>query len=156
MPRNVFIVLFTYIIVSNNAIQLQTSSTKHYGTDVFILFSTSLWEDSHQEKARAKCCSYGNNNNNKYHSNPQLSASLKKKTIRKTGFEPAFSRLLVKNYTSATTMCKNRCANMLLIKITSHSPRKLFIILFASLTVSSIIQYFYIQTDNGTNGFSLF
>jgi hypothetical protein len=71
--------LFTYIIVSNDTIQLQISSIKHYGTDVFTLFYTSVWEDSHQDKARAKCWSYGNNNNNnnnnKYHGNPQLSAS---------------------------------------------------------------------------------
>jgi hypothetical protein len=61
-------------------------------------------------------------------------------------------------YHCATTMCENRCANMHLIKITSHSPRKLFIILFTSLTVSSTIQFFYIQTDSdsGTNEFSLF
>jgi hypothetical protein len=69
MPQNVFIVLFNYIIVSNNTIQLQISSIKHYGTDVFTLFYTSLWEDSHQDKARAKWWSYGggsssNNNNN--------------------------------------------------------------------------------------------
>jgi hypothetical protein len=49
------IVLFTYIIVSNDTIQLQISSIKHYGTDVFNLFYTSLWEDSHQDKAIAKC-----------------------------------------------------------------------------------------------------
>jgi hypothetical protein len=72
MPRNVFIVLFTYIIVSNDAIQLHISRIKHYGTDVFTLFYTPLWEDSHP----AKRWSYGNNNNNnKYHGNPQLSAS---------------------------------------------------------------------------------
>jgi hypothetical protein len=78
MPRNVFIVLFTYIIVSNDTIQLQISSIKNYGTDVFTLFYTSLWEDSRQDKARAnaevmvviiiiiiKL----------YHGNPQLSAS---------------------------------------------------------------------------------
>jgi hypothetical protein len=35
MPRNVFIVLFTCIIISNDKIQLQISSIKHYGTDVF-------------------------------------------------------------------------------------------------------------------------
>jgi hypothetical protein len=64
MPRNVFIVLFTYIIVSNHRIQLQISNIKHYVTDVFTLFYTSLWEDSHQDEARAKCLSYGNNNNN--------------------------------------------------------------------------------------------
>jgi hypothetical protein len=77
MPRNVFIVLFTYIIVSNDTIQLQVSSIKHYGTDVFTLFHTSLWENSHQDKAGAKCWNYGNNkkNNNKYYGNPQLSAS---------------------------------------------------------------------------------
>jgi hypothetical protein len=80
MPRNVLTVLFTYIIVSNDAIQLQISSIKHYGTDVLTLFYTSLWEDSHQDETRAKRWSYGNNNNNnntnnKYHSNPQLSAS---------------------------------------------------------------------------------
>jgi hypothetical protein len=78
MPQNVFNVLFTYIIVSNDTIQLQISSIKHYGTDVFILFSTSLWEDSHQDKARAKFWSYGNNNNNnnnKYYGNSQLNAS---------------------------------------------------------------------------------
>jgi hypothetical protein len=81
MPRNVSIVLFNYIIVSNDTIQLQISSIKHYGTDVFTLFYTSLWEDSHRDKARAKCWSYGNNNNNnnnnnnKYHCNPQLSVS---------------------------------------------------------------------------------
>jgi hypothetical protein len=64
MPRNVFIVLFTYIIiVPNDTIQLQISSVKHYGTDVSTLFYTSLWEDSHQDKARAKRWSYGNNNN---------------------------------------------------------------------------------------------
>jgi hypothetical protein len=78
MPRYVLIVLFTYIIVSNDAIQLQISNIKHYGTDVFTLFYTSLWEDSHQDKARAKRWSFGNNNNNnnnnKYHNNPQLSA----------------------------------------------------------------------------------
>jgi hypothetical protein len=51
MPQNVFIVLFTYIIVSNDKIQLQISGIKHYGTDVFTLFYTSLWED----KARDKC-----------------------------------------------------------------------------------------------------
>jgi hypothetical protein len=80
MPRNVFIVLFTYIIVSNDKIQLQISSIKHYGTDVFTLFYISLWEDSHQDKARAKCWSYSNNNNNnnKYYSNPQLSANKEK------------------------------------------------------------------------------
>jgi hypothetical protein len=55
MPRNVFIVLFTYIIVSNDTIQLQISGIKHYGTDMFTMFYTSLWEDSHQDKARAKC-----------------------------------------------------------------------------------------------------
>jgi hypothetical protein len=55
--------LLTYIIVSNDAIQLQISSIEHYGTDVFTLFYTSLWEDSHQDKARAKCWSYGKNNN---------------------------------------------------------------------------------------------
>jgi hypothetical protein len=59
MPRNVFIVLFTYINVSNDAIQLQISSIKHYGTDVFTLFYTSLWEDSYQDKARDKYWSYG-------------------------------------------------------------------------------------------------
>jgi hypothetical protein len=81
MPRHVFIVLFTYIIVSNDTIQLQISSIKRYGTDVFTLFYTFVWEDSHQDKARAKCWSYGNNNNNnnnnnnKYLGNPQLSAS---------------------------------------------------------------------------------
>jgi hypothetical protein len=64
MPRNVFIVSFTYIIVSNGTIQLQISSIKLYGADVFTLFCNCLWEDSHQDKARAKCCSYGNNNNN--------------------------------------------------------------------------------------------
>jgi hypothetical protein len=69
MPRNVFIVLFTYIIVSNDTIQLQISSIKHYGTDVFTLFCISLWEDSHQDKARAKCWSYGNNNNNNNNNN---------------------------------------------------------------------------------------
>jgi hypothetical protein len=52
MPRNVFIILFTYIIVSNDTIQLQIFSFKHYGTDVFTLFCTSLWEDSLQDKAR--------------------------------------------------------------------------------------------------------
>jgi hypothetical protein len=55
MPRNVFIVLFTYIIISKDTIQLQISSIKHYGPDVFTLFSTCLWEDSHQDKARAEC-----------------------------------------------------------------------------------------------------
>jgi hypothetical protein len=50
MPRNVVIVLFTYIIISNDTIQLQISSIKHYGTDMFTLFCTSLWEDSHQGK----------------------------------------------------------------------------------------------------------
>jgi hypothetical protein len=84
MPQNVFIILFTYIIVSNDTIQLQISSIKHYGTDVFTFFYTSLWEDSHQDEARAKCWSYyddddddcnNNNNNNKYHDNPQLIAS---------------------------------------------------------------------------------
>jgi hypothetical protein len=78
MSRNVFIVLFTYIIVSNDTIQLQISSIKHYGRDVFTFFYTSLWEDSQQDKARAKRWSYGNNNNNnnnKYHGNPQISAS---------------------------------------------------------------------------------
>jgi hypothetical protein len=79
MPRNVFIVLFTYIIVSNDTIQLQIYSIKHYGTDVFTLFYTCLWEDSHQDKTTAKCWSYGNNNNSndddKYHSSPQLTAS---------------------------------------------------------------------------------
>jgi hypothetical protein len=92
MPQNVFIVLSTYIIVSNDTIQSQISSIKQYGTDVFTLLYTSLWEDSHQDKARAKCCSNGgnnnndnnNNNNDKYHSNPQLSASYKK-TLRKAG-----------------------------------------------------------------------
>jgi hypothetical protein len=51
MPRNIFIVLFTYIIVSNDTIQSQISSIKNYGTDVFTLFYASLWEDSHQDKA---------------------------------------------------------------------------------------------------------
>jgi hypothetical protein len=74
MPQNVFIVLFTYINVSNDTIQLQISGIKHYGTDMFTLFYTSLWEDSHEYTARAKCWSYGNNNN-KYHDNSQLSAS---------------------------------------------------------------------------------
>jgi hypothetical protein len=55
MPRNVFIVLFTYIIVSYDTIQLQIYRIKHYGTDVFTLFYTSLREDSHRDKARAKC-----------------------------------------------------------------------------------------------------
>jgi hypothetical protein len=54
MPQNVFFVLFTYIIISNNAIQLQISIIKHYGTHVFTLFYTSLWEDSHQDKAIAE------------------------------------------------------------------------------------------------------
>jgi hypothetical protein len=45
-------------------------------------------------------------------------------------------------------MRENRCANILLIKVTSHSPQKLFIILFVSLTVWSIIQFVYIQIDN--------
>jgi hypothetical protein len=80
MPQNVFIVLFTYIIVSNDTIQLQISSIKHYGTDVFTLFYTSLWEDSHQDKVIAKCSSYGggggggnnNNNNNDDHNNNNI------------------------------------------------------------------------------------
>jgi hypothetical protein len=55
MPRNVFIALFAYIIVSNDIVQLQISSIEHYGTDVLTLFYTSLWEDSHRDKARAKC-----------------------------------------------------------------------------------------------------
>jgi hypothetical protein len=55
MRRNVFIVLFTYTIVWNDTIQLQIFGIKHYDTDVFTLFYTSLWEDSHQDKARAKC-----------------------------------------------------------------------------------------------------
>jgi hypothetical protein len=81
MPQNVFIVLFTYIIISNDAIQIQISSIEHYGTDVFTLFCTCLWEDSLQDKARVKCWSYGgnnnnnNSNNNKYQCNTQLSAS---------------------------------------------------------------------------------
>jgi hypothetical protein len=58
MPQKVFILLFTCIIISNDTIQLQISSIKHHGTDVFTLFYTSLWEDSHQDKARAKCWSY--------------------------------------------------------------------------------------------------
>jgi hypothetical protein len=66
MPQNVFIVLFTYIIVSHDTIQLQISSIKH-GTDMFNLFYTSLWEDIHQDEARGKCWSYGGNNNNSVH-----------------------------------------------------------------------------------------
>jgi hypothetical protein len=53
-------------------------------------------------------------------------------------------------------MRENRFANMLLIQITSCSPWKLLIIFFTSLTISSIINFFYIQIDKGTNGFSLF
>jgi hypothetical protein len=58
MPRNVFIVLFIYIIVSNDTIQLQISSIKHYGTDVFTLFYTSVSEDSHQDKQKSKAVPY--------------------------------------------------------------------------------------------------
>jgi hypothetical protein len=50
MPQKVFIVLFTFVIVSNDAIELQISSIKHYGTNVFTLFYTTLWEDSSQYK----------------------------------------------------------------------------------------------------------
>jgi hypothetical protein len=71
MPRNVFIVLFTYITVSNDTIQLQIYSIKHYGTVVFNLFYTTLWEDSYQDKARAKCWSCDDDddddNNNSIH-----------------------------------------------------------------------------------------
>jgi hypothetical protein len=56
MPRNVFIVLFTYIIVSNDAIELQISSIKHYGTDVFTLFYIHLSVGRQSPRqARAKC-----------------------------------------------------------------------------------------------------
>jgi hypothetical protein len=75
MPQNVLIVLFTYIIVSNDTIQVQISRVKQYGTDMFTLFYTSLWEDSHQDKARAKCWSCNNNSNNNKYGNPQLIAS---------------------------------------------------------------------------------
>jgi hypothetical protein len=63
MRRNVFIVLFTNIIVWNDAIELQISSIKHYGTDVVHLVLYLCAGDSHQDKARAKRWSYGNNNN---------------------------------------------------------------------------------------------
>jgi hypothetical protein len=80
MPQNVLIVSFTYIIIPNDTIQLQISSVKQYGTDMFTLFCTSLWEDSHRDKARAKRWSYGNNNNNnnntKYHGNPPAKCKL--------------------------------------------------------------------------------
>jgi hypothetical protein len=44
---------------------------------MFTLFYMPLWEDSHQDKARAKCWSYDDDDddNNKYHGNTQLSAS---------------------------------------------------------------------------------
>jgi hypothetical protein len=74
MPRNVFIVLFIYIIVSNGTIQL-ISGVKHYGTDVFTLFYTPLWEGSHQDKDRAFCLSYGNKNKKNNNGNTQRSAS---------------------------------------------------------------------------------
>jgi hypothetical protein len=67
MPRNVFIVLFTYIILSIDTIQLQISSIKHYGTDLFTLFYTTTTNNNLNNNNN-------NNNNGNYYIN-QLSDS---------------------------------------------------------------------------------
>jgi hypothetical protein len=54
ITQNVFIVLFTCIIVSNDTIRLQISSIKHYGTNVFTLYYT-FYVGRQSPKARAKC-----------------------------------------------------------------------------------------------------